>query len=355
MLHRFHKHLFSWRHVGPEEFVALLLAVFIFASPASAATRFQERSLFIHSARPGVTTSYTVSFKYMSPDAVGAVDMLFCLDPIPYMPCEVPPGLDVSGATLTDQQGETGFSISTATPNQLTLSRLPSAPTSVMKSSYTFSNIVNPTGTAQAFSIRLTSHSTPDTSGAQIDFGSVRSQVTDDIVIETQVPPMLMFCVARVVEEDCSETDSTYYSDMGEITADATLTAQSEMSVGTNASGGFAITAIGSPLSAGTSVVESPSTPTPSLQGTNQFGINLVANSEPIVGSDPQGTWFNALPSSDYATPNMYKFVSGDVVASSPNVSLMKKFTVSYILNSNANLKAGTYTTTITYVASGRF
>ena len=355
MLHRFHRFFFSWRHVGPEEFVALLLVVFVIASPASAATRFQERSLFVHSARPGVTTSYTVSFKYMSPDVVGAVDMLFCLDPIPYMPCDVPPGLDVSGAVLSSQSGETGFSITTQTPNHLTLSRTPGAPTSSTKSSYTFDNIVNPTSATQAFSIRLKSHGTTDTSGPQIDFGSVRSQITNDIVIETQVPPMLMFCVARVVEEDCSDTDDTYYSDMGEIAPDATLTAQSEMSVGTNATAGFAITAIGSPLSAGTSVVDSPNMPTPSLQGTNQFGINLVANTEPIVGGNPTGTWLNALPTPDYGTPNMYKFVSGDVVASSPNVSLMKKFTVSYILNSQSSLKAGVYTTTITYVASGRF
>jgi hypothetical protein len=33
----------------------------------------------------------------------------------------------------------------------------------------------------------------------------------------------------------------------------------------------------------------------------------------------------------------------------------MKKFTVSYVVNSSDNLKAGVYTTTITYIASGRF
>jgi hypothetical protein len=108
-------------------------------------------------------------------------------------------------------------------------------------------------------------------------------------------------------------------------------------------------------MSAGTSEIDSPTTPTESVEGTNQFGINLVANNSPTVGDNPVGTWANAVTAPDYSIPNHYKYVSGDVVAYSPNVSLMKKFTVSYIVNSNENLRAGVYTTTITYIASGRF
>src|SRR5690606_29485021 len=95
--------------------------------------------------------------------------------------------------------------------------------------------------------------------------------------------------------------------------------------------------------------------PSESTPGTNQFGINLVANNQPTVGSDPEGSWTNAVPTNDYNQPNQYKYVTGDVVAYSPNVSLMKKFTVSYILNSAENLRPGVYSTTITYIASGRF
>jgi hypothetical protein len=91
------------------------------------------------------------------------------------------------------------------------------------------------------------------------------------------------------------------------------------------------------------------------MPGTNQFGINLVENTVPAIGGNPEGTWANAIPSADYGIPNKYKFVSGDVVAYSPNVSLMRKFTVSYILNSSKDLRAGVYTTTITLIASGRF
>lgn len=349
--HRFH---FLWRHVGYEELFALAIALLVFVPSVSAATRLQDRSLYIESARPSITTSYKLSFRYMTPEPVGSVDMLFCVDPIPYMPCVPPAGLDASGAVLADQSGETGFTIQQKTANHIVLSRTPGTPVSGI-SSYTFDDVVNPSGTTQSFSIRLRTHSSMDTTGPQIDFGSVKSQVTNSVVIETQVPPMLIFCVAQVVEEDCINTNSVYYTDLGELNAESTLTAQSQMAVGTNASGGFAITATGTPLAAGTNVIDSPSVPTASTPGRNQFGINLVANNQPTVGSDPEGIWANAVPGDGYGIPNMYKFVPGDVIAYSPNVSLMKKFTVSYIVNSSPELRAGVYTTTMTYIASGRF
>lgn len=351
---RFHALVFTGRGLWTEELLSLFMAAVVFVSPASAIIRLTDRSLMTSSAVPGATTSYTVSFRYTTPADVGSVDMLFCLDPIPYMPCVSPPGLDVSGATLSNQTGETGFDITTQTANHIVLSRSPTLPSATGLSSYTFSNIKNPT-TTDGFAVRLTTHYATDASDPQIDVGSVRGQMTNSIEIQTQVPPMLIFCMAEVVDEGCAQTNDNYYTDMGNLSADSTLTAQSQMAVGTNASGGFAITANGSPPAAGTNVISAPKVPTTSAKGTNQFGINLVANNEPIVGGDPEGTWANALPSPDYSVPNKYKYIDGDTVAFSPNVSLMKKFTVSYILNSSPNLRAGVYSTTITFIASGRF
>lgn len=350
-----HTFFHSWRYICTEEFVALALALSVFAMPVAATTRFETRGLFMQSTNPGDTTSYTITLRFMSPDDVGSVDLLFCNDPIPYMPCVTPTGLDVSHATLSNQSGETGFSILSESQNHIILTRTPTAPTYPSESSYTLSGIINPTDTSQAFAIRMKSLTSTDGTGATVDFGSVRGQVQPGIELVTQVPPMLIFCAAQTVDDNCTGTDETYYHDMGTLSPKDTLTAQSQMAVGTNASQGFVITANGSPMAAGTSVIASPSVPTPSQPGTNQFGINLVENTAPAIGSDPEGTWANAVPAADYSIPNEYKFVSGDVVAYSPNVSLMRKFTVSYILNSNKDLRAGVYTTTVTFIASGRF
>ncbi|HWT39780.1 MAG TPA: hypothetical protein VN081_00670 [Dongiaceae bacterium] len=355
-LQRFRWFTFArWRYLLSEEFLAILLAAFVFVMPAAASTRLQDRSLLMQSNEPGVTTSYTVSYQYMTPLSVGSVDMLFCESPIPYDPCIVPQGLDVSHASLSSQTGEIGFSILSQTTNHIILSRTPAMVSTGTASSYKFDNIVNPTDQTQAFSIRLKTLGSTDGSGAQIDFGSVRGQVQSGIVLQTQVPPMLIFCAAREVDLGCLGTDDTYYTNMGQLSPTDTLVAQSQMAVGTNASGGFAITVNGTPLAAATTIIAGAATPADSQQGIDQFGINLVANNEPAIGKDPEGTWTNAAPTADYSQPNKYKYVSGDVVASSPNVSLMKKFTVSYIANASPALRAGVYTTTITYIASGRF
>lgn len=353
---RLHRTILQLRALFSEEFIALLLAVVVLAVPAGATTRFENRSLYMNNTLPGATTSYTVSLSYMTPAPVGSLDMLFCVSPIPYDPCEVPPGLDVSNAVLSNQTGEIGFSILSKNTNHIILTRTPGMIlTSGSASSYTFDAMKNPTDTSQSFSIRLQSHSSTDATGPLIDFGSVKGQVSEGITIQTQVPPMLYFCAARQVATDCTSTDDTYYTDMGNLSDTTTLTAQSQMSVGTNASGGFAITANGTPLAAGTNVIDNIPTPTNSTVGKNQFGINLVENNQLNLGHDPEGTWANAVASSNYSQPNKFMYVPGDVIAYSPNVSLMKRFTVSYIVNVNPQLRAGVYATTINYIASGRF
>jgi hypothetical protein len=346
--------LHSHHHIWAEAILVILALLIVFSSSASAAMRFQERSLYMSNVEPGEISSYTISFRYMSPAAIGSVDMLFCVDPIPYHPCVAPAGLDVSQATLVDQIGETGFSILSQTTNHIILTRTPSVVTNP-SSSYVLGNIANPTDPTKSFSIRLKSHTSTDASGSQIDFGSIKGQVAPAILIETQVPPVLIFCVAEQVAMDCSSTNENYYANMGYLDPESTLVAQSQMAVGTNATAGFAITVNGAPMSSGINTIESLAGPTESLPGNNQFGINLVANTAPEVGQDPENMSANVFLSPDYGTPDMYKYAPGDILAHSTSPSLMRKFTASYIVNTRADLRPGVYTTTVTYVASGRF
>src|SRR5690606_18125896 len=116
---------------------------------------------------------------------------------------------------------------------------------------------------------------------------------------------------------------------------------------GTNATAGFVISVSGGSMTAGTNVIDELQTASASQVGVNQFGINLVENPTLGVGLDPEGTWANANPTPDYAQPGIFKYVEGDVIAESTSVSLMKKFTISYIVNVSPSLRAGVYTTTI--------
>lgn len=353
---RLHGVFFKLRTLFSEELIALLLVLFVFAVPAGATTRFENRSLFMASTLPSETTSYKLSLDYMTLESVGSLDLQFCVSPIPYEACVKPTGLNISQAVLESQTGETGFRMQILSDTHIILSRSPQMIAGVnSKSTYTLNNIVNPTYDSSAFAVRMKSFSSTNATGTQIDFGSVRGQIGDGITIETQVPPMLIFCAAQVVDPNCLSTNDTYFSDLGTLSTNSTLTGQSQMAVGTNASGGFSIAVSGPSMTAGTNVIQNLETPTTSQPGKNQFGINLVENDELGVGSNPEGEWMNAVASPDYAQPNRYKYVDGDVVAYSPNVSLIKKFTVSYIVNVSPSLRAGVYTTTINFIASGQF
>lgn len=355
-VHRLHGAFFKFRTLFSEELVALLLVLFVIVVPAGATTRFEHRSLTMYNSEPGATTTYKVALQYMTPEPVGSLDLQFCVSPIPHDPCVTPPGLDISNTALTHQTGETGFTKTQVSENHIILTRPPQMIAAAgSTASYEFNNIVNPTDQTDSFSIRLRSHQSTDATGPHIDFGSVKGQVGAGVVIETQVPPMLIFCVAQEVQEDCLETNGNYFTDMGNLSEKETLTAQSQLAVGTNASAGFAVTVNGNPLTAGTNVIDGMTTTDNSKMGQNQFGINLVENDELSVGHNPEGVWSNAFPSADYSQPNKYKYREGDVVAYSDSVTLIKKFTVSYIVNVNPNLRAGVYTATINFIASGRF
>ena len=91
------------------------------------AALLEARSITLGSPTSGATTSHTFRFTYASSGTVGSVVFEYCDSPLSDVPCVIPPGLDVSGASLTQQQGETGFSVFSATPNQLTLARAPTA------------------------------------------------------------------------------------------------------------------------------------------------------------------------------------------------------------------------------------
>lgn len=321
----------------------------------AAVTRFHNRSLTIDHSQPGVTATYTVAFEFNSQVPVGSIDMLFCIDPIPYMPCDPPAGLDVSNATLSSQSGETGFGISQQTSNHIVLSRISPSTVGSTRSTYVFTGVTNPTYMAHSFSIRLSDYASTDASGPYIDVGSVVTMITNDIFLETQVPPILTFCLAQKVSADCSFSEGGNFSDLGNLSPDETLYAQSQMGIGTNASSGFAVAAYGTSMAAGTHVIDPLPVQTPSKKGTNQFGINLVANTDPLVGADPDGPFLNAVTMNDYAEPNKFKYVSGDRLAFAPNVSLVRRFTTSYIVNVSPNLHPGVYATTITYICTGLF
>jgi hypothetical protein len=101
----------------------------------------------------------------------------------------------------------------------------------------------------------------------------------------------------------------------------------------TNNSGGHSLQAM---------TVASPSQP-----GAEQFGLNVVANSDPSAGADPQqipdSSFGFGIAETGYDTPNYFKFVDGDIIASSPKSSGTTLYTMTAIANISPATPGGAY------------
>lgn len=95
--------------------------------------------------------------------------------------------------------------------------------------------------------------------------------------------------------------------------------------------------------------------------GTEQFGINLVANTLPVAqGSDPapfpDNTFAFGEAAPGYDTPNTYKFNKTDIIARSlTNGWGQTDFTVSYIANIAPTTPAGAYSSVENIVITATF
>jgi hypothetical protein len=88
----------------------------------------------------------------------------------------------------------------------------------------------------------------------------------------------------------------------------------------------------------------------PSVVGTEQFGINLKANTSPATfGADPvpfpDSTFAAGVAFAGYSTTNQYRYVIGDSIAGSSGSGWgLTNYTISYIANINPLTPAGAYT-----------
>lgn len=334
--------------------VVALICVVGLLSRQTDALRFQDRSMYIGSSLAGDTTFYQISFTYPTTNTVGSLRLEFCDNPIPTLPCNVPAGLDITGATLSAQSGETGFSISQQTSSVIVLSRTPST-TGITTASYRFDNMVNPSAENQDFYVRMTDYASTDASGSSIDFGSVTARLVPAIEVYSQVPPILVFCVAGTINDDNCEDTAGNFADYGELSSNQTHTTATQILARTNAQYGYNITVSGRTMTSGINEIPTLLSPTESFRGVGQFGINLAANSQPAVGADPVGPGVGATLNSNYTQANKFLFRDGDTLVTSTGVTPARKFTASYIVNVPANQPPGVYSTTISYTCLAGF
>ncbi len=143
-------------------------------------------------------------------------------------------------------------------------------------------------------------------------------------------------------------------SDLGVFSTEQTMTKTSTVRVRNYLSEGYQVQLTGTPPSYGGHTLKAMDTAATSMPGREQFGINLVANTTPVIGANPQqlpsgATSFGA-PTAGYDTPDLFMFKNGDVVARSNSSSGETVYTISMIVNVSTATPAGLYTSDLSVV-----
>ena len=158
-------------------------------------------------------------------------------------------------------------------------------------------------------------------------------------------------------------------TDLGILSTAGTAHTTGAFAVKTYLASGYAVTlASDAPTSNGSNAhqLNSLATPTASSIGTEQFGINLTANttsgpcSAPAnFGADPvqvpDNTFSFGTVASGYNTCGLFKYVKGDIVANSNQSSGETDYTISFIYNISSVTPDGLYTFNGTLVATSTY
>lgn len=132
----------------------------------------------------------------------------------------------------------------------------------------------------------------------------------------------------------------------GNFSPATTATATSTFQVLNYTSYGYSVIIMGNPprYNGHTIAPMGTTAPAASQPGTEQFGINLVQNADPNdpsnpaehLGANPDYGQFGATeakPTANYNTPDKFRYVSGESIATSPKSSGLVTYTLSYIVN----------------------
>lgn len=334
--------------------VALLTIAGLLHLGTAYGAQLPARSLELSSASVGATDNYQLSFTIPNAETLGSIRLQFCSQsPVVGAPCTLPVGMNLTNAVIVSQSPGAGFSVLSVSGTEILLTRPAAAIAGGTALSFRISGIINPSSSGSYFG-RVQTYASIDASGSSTDYGGLAFNINTGIRISANVPPYLYFCVGiSVTGVDCL-TASGDYINFGIFNPAVASVAQTQMVAGTNADTGYFIAVNGNTLTSGTNIIPGLAIPDVSRSGVSQFGINLVANSDPQVGQAPSGPG-TGHPVNGYQTANLYKFVNGDTVAVASQPDEARRYTTSYVTNVAKNQAPGIYATTLTYIGTGGF
>ncbi len=143
----------------------------------------------------------------------------------------------------------------------------------------------------------------------------------------------------------------------GVLSSTTTATATASFSVINYTSYGYVVQIDGSAPTNGAHIIPSMTTES-SQTGIEQFGMNLVANTQPEnpLGANPDNGQFGyGTVQADYATANTFSYSDGSIIASAPKSSGVTTYTISYVLNVQSLTPGGQYNASQSLVVTGTY
>lgn len=325
-------------------FAVLALLVLTVAVPVAHAAQITNRSVTIGNPAASANTTYVFNFTVPSGSVLQSAAFTACTTASGS--CTPPPGFSASGSSLSSQPvnlgDAAGWTVDTSNAGELRLKKTGNVAAPTGSQTVSFSGVVNPSATNSTYFFRITTFTGDDWSTGPVDNGTVATSTAGQVTVTASVDEALTFTLANQTVP------------LGTLTTSTTGSGTSTMTAATNAINGYSITVSGNTLTAGLNTITALATPTASSVNNKQFGINLVANTTPAVGSNVSGSG-TATAAAGYNTANLFKFVSGDTVASAAGPTNSNTFTTSHIANIDGSTPPGSYQTVLNYVATANF
>ena len=328
--------------------LAIALLLFAYSPLIVSASPITTRSVAIGNSAASANTTYNFTFTAPTATTVKSIKFQAC---------------DAASGSCTQTGAASGFSSSS---NPATLTEPPtglgSAGTwsidttdatslrikntsntgSPSTASVKFTGVHNPTAANSTFYIWITTYSSDAWTG-ELDTGVIATSTAGQITVTAAVDETLTFSLSSATVA------------LGTLGISKTGTGISTMTVATNAKNGYTLAYSGNTLTSGVNTITAMSTATASVMDSKQFGINLMANTTPAIGSDKTGTG-TGTPATGYGTANTFKFnPAGEAIASASAPTNSNVFTSSYIANIDGVTLPGAYSTIITYTATANF
>jgi len=147
---------------------------------------------------------------------------------------------------------------------------------------------------------------------------------------------------------------------LGVLSKTSTATANATFSVKTYLAYGYSVVNSSDPPTYGSYIMKNLTIPTASTVGTEQFGINLAANTIPTTfganaTQNPSNTFSFGQVAASYSSPNYFLYNKGDTIAYSTSSSGFTDYTLSYIFNIGPGTPGGFFNFSHVIVATGTY